>query len=424
MSNQKANYAGRIGENCVRQYLRRFSGLSLGVPAAQADQIPDLPDHLVRLLLRVEEYENPLRDEVGRWDFNNSENFKRRQLLKPEVDLFVESLKADLPDSVDFKSKWPGNKEFAVCLTHDVDSVSTRPTIKQLVRRTLSIAGDQSGWTGSPLRRYAIPLYLLVRESLKATFRSGRQMSELEKCVALEKSFEVLSSYLFTLYPCGRKSIYDCVYELDDELFWRGRWATVAEAAKDLIDEGFDVGLHGSYFSALDGDVFGEEFGRLTASLDHPVTTTRQHYLHWDIRKTPNIHSDAGIKCDSTLGFSANVGFRAGTSMPFFMFDLDGRRQLDLLQVPLIIQDVGLFWEGGLGLDLDAAKEITLDIMGSIREVGGVLTVLFHPEQIDGTEGEYYTWLLNALSNENVWITNLAEINRHWRNRADALGYG
>jgi hypothetical protein len=88
-----------------------------------------------------------------------------------------------------------------------------------------------------------------------------------------------------------------------------------------LDADGFDVGLHGSYAASSTQGMLGDERMLLERATGLEITTTRQHFLSWDIRWTPSHQEAAGLVTDSTLGFNFDVGFRAGTSLPFRLFD-------------------------------------------------------------------------------------------------------
>ena len=416
-------YSDIVRHDDVQGYLKDTVGMWLGLPAEQARDLPAMPDDLARTFLRLEEYENSLRDDKDRWEYSYSENFQRGKLWIPEVDVWVEELRQKSGAGQD-SEKWPDQNEFAVCLTHDVDHVSTRPSLRELGRIFNSSTTNSLPSAKSKLRRYLIPLLVFLRESLRAAGRDRKYVTELERCVDLEKKYNFLSTYFYTVYPRGRKTSYDCVYELSDEIFWRGERQKISEAIKDLVSEGFEAGLHGSYFSAVEKEVFEEELERLSSPLGQKIQSTRQHYLHWDIHQTPQIHSETGILTDSTLGYARDIGFRSGTSKPYFMFDLRNRKIFNQIQVPLIVHDVSLFSVGALEFDLEMAKRVTKQILDHVKQTNGVLTVLFHPEYMSKpVHSEYYSWLLETLASEPAWITTVGNLGEYWRERIKKLGY-
>jgi len=52
--------------------------------------------------------------------------------------------------------------------------------------------------------------------------------------------------------------------------------------------------------------------------------------------------SRAGLLCDSTLGFSEQIGFRNGASFAFPPYDFENARPHQFLEIPLVLMDKGL----------------------------------------------------------------------------------
>jgi len=70
------------------------------------------------VLTRQEEIDRPIRNKWGNWRFSYTlENFTEPYLDKYVIEILNNK-------GVQKKSIWPDGKEFAVCLTHDVDAVS------------------------------------------------------------------------------------------------------------------------------------------------------------------------------------------------------------------------------------------------------------------------------------------------------------
>jgi hypothetical protein len=245
----------------------------------------------------------------------------------------------------------------------------------------------------------------------------------LERCLAIERRFGVQSSYFFAVFPPAARSPYDCVYRLDDRCQFRGRRYRVSEVVKLLSDEGHDIGLHGSYQSAVLEGALSLERERLETASGLTVSTTRQHYLHWDIRKTPRFQEQAGLTADSTLGFNRNVGFRSGTSLPHRLFDLERGRVMNVLEVPLVIQEGALMGANALELSVPQGQSVITRIMDSVAAVGGLVTVLFHPHSFVRSEYvQLYEWCIQQAVERNAWVTSVRGLDLWWRERDRRLG--
>jgi hypothetical protein len=187
---------------------------------------------------------------------------------------------------------------------------------------------------------------------------------------------------------------------------------------RTLAEEGFDVGLHGSYSAALAPGALAAERATLESATALELTTTRQHFLRWDVRTTPLLQEEAGLRADSSLGFNRNVGFRAGTSLPFHHFDVAGGRALGLLEVPLVIQDAAVLGPGALELDLPEAQRLVGELVDSVGEVAGAATFLFHPDKLVRPDWlALYEWSLDYALGRGGWLTSLRGLETWWRDR-------
>jgi peptidoglycan/xylan/chitin deacetylase (PgdA/CDA1 family) len=269
--------------------------------------------------------------------------------------------------------------------------------------------------------RYLRPLVRLGR-CVRTGIQRAPAATGLELAVDLEREHGVPATYLFTAYP-RRPSRYDCVYAPTDRCRFRGESILIADLLRLLDAEGFDVGLHGSYDSAFQPFVLAGERQTLTKATGLRFSSTRQHFLHWDARTTPGLQDEAGLTIDSSLGFNRNLGFRAGTSLPFHFFDLSRDRRLDLLEVPVTIHDGALFRPDCLELDLDLARKTLKTLLDAIADAGGLATLVFHPNNLE--EERYldiFRFTIEYGLARGAWFASLAEVERWWRAREARLG--
>jgi hypothetical protein len=312
---------------------------------------------------------------------------------------------------------WPDGHSFVVCPTHDVDMVTRTWTPRQ-VARSIRIALSGSRRTA----RAEAVLKALGRAVVFRTSRAPSSAATLQRCVELELARDVRGSYFFTVYPPGRASWYDSVYTADDSLVFGDRRRRVRDVMNELVQAGFDVGLHGSSASATDATLLSAQRGVLEDAAGAEVRTTRQHWLHWDARLTPAAQAAAGFTADSTLGFNRNVGFRAGTSFPFFLSTPDHVSAVDVLEVPLVAEESALFAANALELDEPLAREVVQTLVDRVAAVGGVFTTLIHPHALlDDRVTSLYTWLLDYALDRGAWVASVAQVDSWWRRRAEAL---
>jgi len=406
----------------ARRYLDETVRVWLGLPADAGVEPPALPDRLARLLLRLEEYENAHRDEWGRWEFDFSENFHAGRLWVPEVDRWVAERRAELAPSTALQPLWPDGRRFAVCLTHDIDLVSTSSTPRQIVRYARAGLARTGVTRRRELLRFARPPIRVARSLRSGVARVPSTRDTLERSVALEACRGAVSSYFFTVPPLGGRSRYDCAYAPEDPCLFREAPQALADVMRTIADEGFDIGLHGSYQAGVRPGALAAERAALELTTGLEIRTTRQHLLHWDVRWTPRLQVEAGLRVDSSLGFSRNVGFRAGTSLPFRHFDAVTRRPLELLEVPLVVQDAALLGPWGLDLDAAHASDVVRRLFDAAVEVGCAVTLLVHPDKLVHPDWlALYEWALDYAMALEGWLTSLERLSEWWRRREASL---
>jgi hypothetical protein len=189
-----------------------------------------------------------------------------------------------------------------------------------------------------------------------------------------------------------------------------------------MAREGFDIGLHGSYYSASDAAMLREQKVMIEDAVGIEIATTRQHWLNWDIRTTPRVQAAAGLLVDSTLGFNRNVGFRSGVSLPYYFFDLLEKETIPVLEVPLTIHDGPLTGSDALEYDYSMARDVTKRLIDRVVATKGCVTVSFHPHSfLNELYEELYAWLIEYCLQRNGWVVSLKAVCEWWRKREKIL---
>lgn len=94
-----------------------------------------------------------------------------------------------------------------------------------------------------------------------------------------------------------------------------------------------EVGLHKS---TMDID-FGKEMSNLPS-----VKSNRFHFLKISNPKSFIEMERHGIQSDSSIGFPYHMGFKNNFGMPFYPYDIERNRKINVLEIPLQIMD-GMF---------------------------------------------------------------------------------
>jgi hypothetical protein len=95
---------------------------------------------------------------------------------------------------------------------------------------------------------------------------------------------------------------------------------------------------------------------------------------------------------------------------------------LQLIEVPLVIQDGPLFNAVALELDVELALELVHHLIDVIADAGGVATLSFHPNNLE--HDQFVTVYRSAIEyglKRGGWAASLATIQTWWRERAEQL---
>jgi hypothetical protein len=290
-----------------------------------------------------------------------------------------------------FRASYPGDRPFAVCLSHDVDNI-----YPPLTHTILSSAHSLKELNFNGLRQQLLwPIY--GKES--SPYRNFREI------MAMEEKYDAVSSFYF---KATDKDINGYVYDprdLENELGM-------------IVDNGFEVGLHGGYYVYDDPEAIKKEKHTLEKILGRKVIGYRNHYLCFKVPETWAYLADAGFKYDSTLGYNNAVGCRNGMCHPFKPYDEEGNR-IDILEIPLLIMDVSLF---SSAKHLKEAWETSRALIDEVRSCNGVLTLLWHNIMFGSSFrkdwGKLYYRILEYCHESGAWITNGENIHRWWEENA------
>jgi len=288
------------------------------------------------------------------------------------------------------KSIWPDGRSFAVCLTHDVDEI--KKTYQWISRPLRSLARrDFSGFKGQV-------------HSFEQKIRGKEPYYTYDDIISIEHDLGVKSTY-FILKESGNASFFS---KKTWYLYGRNRSLQSPEMRsliQRLSANGDEVAIHGSYFSYKDPVLLKDETCELEKIIQEKVIGTRQHNLNLEVPATWNHQFSAGLMYDTSLGFKDTIGFRWGTSFPFF--PNTGKEPLPLLEIPLIIMDICL--ESSSNKIADCLR-----IADEVKRYQGVLTLLWHPPIFNTLEypdaRDIYIRINQYCQEKGAWITRARDI--------------
>lgn len=159
------------------------------------------------------------------------------------------------------------------------------------------------------------------------------------------------------------------------------------------------TGLHPSYYSSIHKEILNREVNLFKELTGNEVKISRQHYLKFDIKSTPNWLQNNNIQADFTMGFASKVGFRAGTSYPFYYFDFKTNMPLKLLAVPFCAMDGAYTIYESTQHD-NAIKQL-LQLKDKVKNVGGLFITVFHERTFSTLHYNNASQLFYQLYNTN-----------------------
>ena len=275
------------------------------------------------LLSRYEETCVDKRDKYGRLSYSDSLVCKCNFVDIPIVDEYAMLLRKFVCDNFPTLLISPRKPKFIP--THDIDFLFRFPNFGKAVK---TIAGDLLKRKSLRLSCKSLSAYM---KSL-CNFRRDPYVSAVYELLKVSVENKLDSQFYFKAL---RSKDFDSTYNI---LSPKSR-----ECIRDLQSQGVTVGLHGGLYSFADKIIFTIEKNRLEMVCGLNVASVRQHFLRFDVRKTPQIWQECGILNDSTLGFPEHEGFRCGTSHPYRLYDVDNDCVTDVVEHPLVAMDTTLF---------------------------------------------------------------------------------
>ncbi|MCB9771028.1 MAG: hypothetical protein H6754_00530 [Candidatus Omnitrophica bacterium] len=188
---------------------------------------------------------------------------------------------------------------------------------------------------------------------------------------------------------------------------------------KDLLRDGFEIGLHGSYYSAVDGEIMAKEKAILEKVIERPVTKIRQHWLRYNELVTPYIHNKL-FEYDSTLGWNDRIGFRSGCASQYHPYDHKNKKGFEIIETPQIIMDFNIYQS--LVLENKYFMGIALDIISKLDECKSACVAVSWHERACTSDYEWhatYEMILERVS--QLWGTPHEESHDHLRVKNENL---
>lgn len=320
----------------------------------ELDGIPDQFAVIFFNLTRYEEYWPHERDEHNRYPSSQSDLVKLGVQNRPVNDEIVKSIWAKL--ELDYHAV---EKNFECVPSFDIDvawAYKNRPFLRTL---------------GSAVKHGKLGERLKVMTGKKQDpYDTYSYIAELAARV----------NRIICFAPVGDYAKYD------KNIHWKN--PHYQSLIRGLNASG-GMGLHPSYDAFENKNKLDEELDRLQQIVGHEIVKVRMHFLRLRIPDTYEMMIDMGIQRDFTMGYADNTGFRAGTSFPFYFFNLRTNKQYNLLLFPFAYMDGVL--KDRLKLNVQQAINQVKELMDSVKNCGGVFMCIWHNSTIHNQD-EWKDW--------------------------------
>ena len=318
------------------------------------------------LLSRYEEYLPHKKDMYGRYAHENSLAFKERFLDQPLVNLwfkeFKEALKKIFPALIIHHSL------FTFLPTYDID-IAWSYKHKGLWR---SLGGSIQSLVKGNWKQFKERINVL-RGKQKDPFDTYGWLNHLHQ------QYNLKPYYFFLL--AQRVSHYD------------KNISPRRKALQDLIGDHlirYPVAIHPSWRSGDEPSLLKKEIEILQNITGNKVVSSRQHYIRFNLPETFRRLIDLGIQIDLSKGYGSINGFRASVTSPFYWYDLEREKQIELILFPFCYMDANSFYEQEY--TVQQALEEMQHYYKMVKSVDGTFIMIWH-HHFFGTDKSYAGWM-------------------------------
>lgn len=338
-----------------------------------------------------QEYYSKERDIHNRYCGKFSLQHEINMLNKPIVTVYFNIILSIL--SKHFKIKIRDNK-VVLALSHDIDYIK-KWSLGIIYRETVQyfLLNKKKELLRKRVKR--------LKHFLKAFFdKNDPYRNSFIKMLNYEIKNDIKSTYFF---KSGTTSKHDVSYSFKNKF--------LLKMVSELKEKGFDIGLHPSYNAYNNETIMQKELLKLKEAVDIDRPGVREHFLRYDVKSTPMIHSNLNFIYDSSLGYHDLEGYRTGYSFPHKLFDLKNNKTLNIIEVPLVIMDSTL--EYYRNLDSEKAKAVIQQMINILKNYGGILTLLIHNTCYDDLDykgwGILYEEIVKYSLDENIPIKSIKD---------------
>lgn len=294
------------GINDLKIKIEEWDGTPCFFRAGEGSTIPfDIFSASFYLLSRYEEYLPHIKDVYGRFPPTESLAYKQNFLRIPVVDIWafklLDALKARFKNLTYQKRDYNYTSIIDVTTSH---CFAYRGLVRGLAGFILDIGTFR---LGRAFQRVVVGLGL-----------KKDPYDNFDELIAMHKTCEVKSMFFFQF---AEYSTYDKNVSINNNKF---RYLIKSVADYSIVS------LAASYGSSGNIDLLLDEKKQLSGVVNRSIDYSRLRYNKVTVPVTYRNLVSAEFTNDYTMGYTHEVGFRAGTCTPFFFYDIPLELQLSI----------------------------------------------------------------------------------------------
>jgi len=363
---------------------------------------------------------NNYKDEWGVPIANNEYFIQNKILDKPYINeysqILLQKISEALDVTIDAIPRWPHGKKYAICVSHDVDAPISYMDLDFRLKWLSKLAKSRD------LQKLPVGMYGYLKTLLFKLIGSYPDISQdknfaFEKWIEVEKKLGTKSCfYVSTVTPADNYGdVKDINYLYNKK--------EITKALNIVINQGWEIGLHGSINSHKQLSRIKEEKRKLESILDgYSLRGIRNHY--WSVNRTNpeetiSFHEDAGFFYDSSLGLNDAPGFRRGVAWPYKPFNIETNKIMNILEIPSNIMDGGVFYKN-ISFE-NGKKEIMEHIRNTFKYNGCVVLdwhlEQFNPKRLNKAGPALIDVLMGLVTDSDIYWTSPNELAEWWEHR-------
>jgi hypothetical protein len=320
------------------------------------------------LLARYEEYLPYLKDTHGRFPPLESIASTNNFLQLPVVDIwayrFLDKLKERFPAIVSKKRKFQHTSIIDVTSSH---CFAHRGPVRSIAGLLYDL--------GTLKWKRVVQRTSVWLKIIKDPYNN------YEDLIEIQKKYQIKSIFFFQF---ANYSTYDKNVSPENNNF------------KYLIKSVADysvVALAASYSSFRDVKLLKEEKKRLSNVVNRPINYSRMRYNRVDVPHTYRNLVEAEFTDDYTMGYTHEMGFKAGTCTPFYFYDIAIEEKQPIKIHPFAVHDYAL---RNSNSEEEALEKIRM-YYDQVKKVNGHFITIFSNELLGGDQAINWLDLYNKV---------------------------